>query len=101
MYLEIAAPKIFGKNPENASSRVLQPTTRLKTPLQIVFLKSSDRKECTKISDISKNFLQNCPLFPNAIGLECRSSSFSTHRPITILKTNSKANVSGDCSESF
>ena len=39
---------------------ILQPTAELKTPLQILFLKRSERKECSKISKIPEKYLQNC-----------------------------------------
>ena len=34
---------------------ILQPTAKLKTPLQILFLKKSERKECSKISKIPES----------------------------------------------
>ena len=55
--------KNFGKHPENLCSMmeyILQPTAELKTPLQILFLKRSERKECSNISKISGKYLQNC-----------------------------------------
>ena len=39
---------------------ILQRTAELKTPLQILFLKRSERKECSKISKIPEKYLQNC-----------------------------------------
>ena len=38
---------------------ILQLTADLKTPLQILFLKRSERKECSKISKIPEKYLQN------------------------------------------
>ena len=40
---------------------ILRPTAELKTPLQILFLKRSERKECSKISQITEKYLQNSP----------------------------------------
>ena len=57
----------------------LQPTTRLKPPLQIIL--------DFKISKI----LKNCLSFCNATGLQSRISGFN--------KTESKENVSCQCSE--
>ena len=39
---------------------ILQPTAERKTPLQIVFLKSSERKKGSKISKIPQEYLLNC-----------------------------------------
>ena len=39
---------------------ILQPTAEVKTPLQIRFLIRSERKECSKISEIPEKYLQNC-----------------------------------------
>ena len=40
---------------------ILQPTDEIKTPLKILYLKRSERKECSKISKIPGNYLQNSP----------------------------------------
>ena len=39
---------------------ILQPTAELKAPLQILFLKRSERKGCSKILKIPEKYLQNC-----------------------------------------
>ena len=38
---------------------ILQPTAELKTPLQILFLERSERKEYYKILNIPEKYLQN------------------------------------------
>ena len=40
---------------------ILQPTAELKTPLKILFLKRSERKECSKIPKIPGKYLQSSP----------------------------------------
>ena len=48
----------------------LQPTNELKTPLRILSRKWSERKGCSKSSQIPKYFLQNCPISRNVTGLQ-------------------------------
>ena len=48
---------------------------------QINFLKTSERKECSKIPKISKKSLQNCNFFLNFTDLQSRSSSCPIHPP--------------------
>ena len=70
---------------------VLQPTAELKTPLQILFLKRSERKEYSKISKIPEKYLQNCPF---SLTLQVCSPEF-----LTSGKKDPKKNISFQCSE--
>ena len=65
-------------------------TTVYKPPLQILFWNCSEGKGCSKISKIPKNLCKTL-FFSNTTGLQSRISSFN--------KTDSKANVSCQCSE--
>ena len=69
---------------------ILQPTAKLKTPLQILFLKRSERKESSKISKILKVFAKWI-YHTNFVGLQPRISDLSKKDP--------KKNVSLQCSE--
>ena len=66
-----------------------KPTTELKTPLKILFLKRSERKECPKISNIPQKYLQNC-----YFALTVCSTEFPTSG-----KKDPKKYVSFQCSE--
>ena len=68
---------------------ILQPTAELKTPLQILFLKRSARKEYSKIPKIPEKYLQNC-----SFSLTVCSPEF-----LTSGKKDPKKNVSFQCSE--
>ena len=68
---------------------ILQPTAELKTPLQILFLKRPERKECSKISKFPERYLQNC-----SFSLTVCSPEF-----LTSGKKDPKKNVSFQCSE--
>ena len=67
----------------------LQPTTGLKPPLQILFWKYSERKECSKDSKIPRKSLQVFLFFPDVAGLQSTISY--------LTKTDSKKNVSCEC----
>ena len=62
---------------------IVQPTAELNAPLQILFLKRSERKECYKISKIFETYLQNC--------------SFSLGK--NSGKKDPKKNICSQCSE--
>ena len=70
---------------------ILQPTAKLKTPLQLLFLKRSKRKECSKISKIPEKYLQNCSFF---LTLQVCSPEF-----LTSGKKDPKKNISFQCPE--
>ena len=70
---------------------ILQYTAELKTPLQILFLKRSERKECSKISKIPEKHLQNCFF---SLTLKVCSPEF-----LASGKNVPKENVSFQCSE--
>ena len=65
---------------------ILQPTSRLETPWQILFWKNRERKGCSKISRIPKYHFQICP-FPWTFQSRISEST----------KTDPKKNVSCEC----
>ena len=71
----------------------LQPTTKLKTPLQTLFGKCSERKKLFQwFENSQKKSLQNCPFSIYVIGLQSRISDVSkkqtprTMFPLSVLK---------------
>ena len=69
----------------------VQRTIEPKIPLQIIFWKCSERKDCSKSLKIPKKSLQNCPFSPNVTGLQSAISAPA--------KTDSRKNVSFECPE--
>ena len=69
----------------------LQTTIELKTPLQILFWKCSERKDCSKSLKFQKTLGKTIP-FP--LKLQACNAQF-----LTLPKTDSKKNVSFECSE--
>ena len=71
MFFKITAPETFKKKLEKhicwssillrLHESCLTPTTELKTLPQIIFLKSSKEKGCSKISKISQNLCKIAP----------------------------------------
>ena len=96
---------------------VLQPATKLKTPLQILFLKRSGRNECSKISKIPEKCLQNCsfsltvcsPEFLNSgkkdpkknASFQCSEIDLSNPPTDNRTEADSAAKISRECFENF